>query len=319
MFPRCLAIVALACAAVSAVAQQPSEFVSLPTPTKAGSFAISRSGSVAAATCGNSKLLIWSLPAGHLERSIDLPARDVDVFTMSDDGHSIFLGDHHGLATVWDSSTGAVRMEIKFPRYFAAAAFSHDDKLLAIAPMHLPVQIYEMNSQRKVAELPETTGGSEALVFSPDDSMIASADADTAVRIYRASDAKPLATNTDFVLEPFAVAFTRDGKQLIAAGGDKTVAFLDVSTGKTLRKLPRLPEPIFALGVSFDGTSLGAGTLHADDLSAPASIIVWEIASGTIKQQWTPPTQAIGGGWTRDGYFVVATVTAQAIRLYRLR
>src|SRR5437899_9096801 len=130
MLRRCLAIVALACAAVSAVAQQPSEFASLPTPAKSGSFAISTSGSVAAAVCGNSKLLIWSLPAGHFDRSIDLPARDVDVFTMSDDGRSIFLGDHHGLGTVWDSSTGAVRMEIKFPRYFATAAFSHYGKLL---------------------------------------------------------------------------------------------------------------------------------------------------------------------------------------------
>ena len=321
---RALAMAAaiVMCAAAMTYAQEPQEPAvvgSLPLPAPTGWFAISRTGTVAAAVCGGSKLVIWSLPGGHVERTIEFPARNLDLFVMSDDGRSILLADHLGKATIWDASTGTVRAELTFPRYFAAAAFSHDGTRIAIAPVHLGFQIYDVASRRKLAEsrdIPGSTSG--ALTFSPDDSLIASADGDTAVRIYRTRDATVVATNNDFLLEPLAATFSRDGKQLIAAGADKTIALLDATTGATSRKFPAVPDPIFALGLSNNGTLLVAGTLHADNLGAPAPIIVWDLATATTKREWTPPTPAIAGSWINDGHLLIATATRDTVQLWRV-
>lgn len=314
-----LAVAIVMSATATTYAQEPAVVVSLPLPAPTGWFAISRTGAVAAAVCGGSKLVIWSLPAGHLERTIEFPARNLDLFVMSDDGRSILLADHLGKATIWDASTGAVRAELTFPRYFAAAAFSHDGTRVAIAPVHLGFQIYDIASKRKLAESAEVPGStSGALTFSPDDSLIASADGDTAVRIYRTRDATVVATNSDFLLEPFAVTFSRDGKQLIAAGADKTIAVLDATSGSTSRKFSAVPDPIFALGLSDNGTLLVAGTLHADNLGAPAPAIVWDLATGTIKKEWTPPVPAIAGSWIPDGHLLIATATRDTVQLWRV-
>jgi hypothetical protein len=53
-------------------------------------------------------------------------------------------------------------------------------------------------------------------------------------------------------------------------------------------------------------------------MSLPAPIIIWDIASGTKKEEWTPPAGALGGGWTADGHLVIATATKDAIHLFHM-
>ena len=204
---------------------QPAEVATLSTPAPARFFVLAKTGKVAAAVCLDQKLRVWALPEGRVMRTIDTGKR-VDHIAISSDGGWIAAGDHSGLYTVWNASTGAQQMQIEMPYYPFAMAFSPDGKRLAIAPAGEPVQIYDIGSGKKLFELQRTIGGSQAIAFSRDGGRIATADSDTVVRIYDGRNGELLARHTDFLLEPLAASFTVDGKQLLAAGGDKVIAVL---------------------------------------------------------------------------------------------
>ena len=297
----------------------PSEVTTLATRGRATSFVVAKTGVVVGAVCDDGKLLLWALPEGRLLRTIDLSGRSIDVFAISEDGDWIAVGDHGGGYTVWNTATGVEHMRLHMPVYPAALAFSPDGKRLAIAPAGEPVQIYDPGSGRKLLELQRPTGGSQAIVFSRDGRRVATADADTAVRIYDARNGTMLARNADLLLEPLTADFTADGKRVLAGGGDKVVAFLDVATGSVIQKSGKLADPVAYIEVSPDGALVAALLMHADNMLMPAPVLILETASGRQVQEWLPAGLALGGRWTRDGHFLVATVTDRALHIWRAR
>ena len=85
--------------------------------------------------------------------------------------------------------------------------------------------------------------------------MFATADGDTSVRIYD-RNGKLKATYSDLLLEPFAISFMPDGKQVVIGGADCTLTILDASDAHVVRRLPKQPDPIFAVAALPDGVSL---------------------------------------------------------------
>ena len=298
---------------------QPSEIATLAMPAKATSFVLAKTGRVAGVVCEDKKLRLFGLPEGRVLRTIDLGDRSIDVIVISDDGGRVAAGDHGGGYTVWDTSTGAVRMQLRMPFYPAALAFSPDGQRLAIAPTLEPVQIYDPASGRKLVELQRPIGGSQAIAFSRDGERIATADSDTVVRIYDSRNGEMLARNSDFVLEPMAAAFTADGKQLLAAGADKIIAYLDTATGRAIRKSAKVVDPVAYMEVSADGELLASVLMHADNMLMPAPLVISETASGRKVQEWVPASLVLGGAWTTDGHLLAATATAEALHIWRVR
>jgi len=304
--------------AIPLAAQQRHEFLSLPTPAPATGFVISESGAVAAAPCRDGVLRVWSLPDGKLMQAINISGRAVDMTAISDDGKFIAIADHTGNATAWDPATGNSVFSRSLPSYPIAVTFSHDGAYVAFALAHGDVLLQQVLASDVGWLSLLHSDHTVSLSFSRDNKFLAAANGDTSLRVYDFATRKTSSLSTELLNEPLAIDFTADSKQIIAAGGDKVVYFIDPATGKTLRKFPKLADPIFALSVSPDGRLLCAVTLHADGMSLPAPIIIWDIASGVKKEEWTPPTGALGGGWTSDGRLVIATVTADAIHLFRM-
>jgi hypothetical protein len=58
------------------------------------------------------------------------------------------------------------------------------------------------------------------------------------------------------------------------------------------------------LEVSPDGAFVATVFMKADNLVPPAPVAVWETSSGLKKQEWLPPTVALGTNWTRDTLFL---------------
>ena len=54
------------------------------------------------------------------------------------------------------------------------------------------------------------------------------------------------------------------------------------------------------------------------NMNKPAPLMVWE-TSGRKVAEWSPPGNVLGGGWTADGRLSVATTTADALHIWRLR
>jgi WD40 repeat protein len=296
----------------------PSEVVTLSTPQKASVSALATTGKVAAAVCGDTKLLVWSLPDGHLLRNLGLDGQVIDNIAVSDDGQWIAGGSHSGRYKVWNTSTGKQQMQLEIPFYPYALAFSPGSKRLAIAPVGRPVQIYDPALGKKLLELQHPIGGSGAVAFSRDGSRVATADGDTLVRIYDARTGELLARNTDFLLEPLTVTFGSDGAQVLAGGGDQFISFVDTASGRQRYKTEHVIDPIEYLYLSPDGSHVAGLLAHAANVLLPAPVVILEVASGRKVDEWTPPTLAIGGGWTSDG-LLIATVDEKVIHLWRVR
>lgn len=255
---------------------------------------------------------------GRLKLTVPLADANIDATAISPDGHWIFAGDHTGRAMVWDGETGRVQLQVQLPHYPSTAAFSRDGKLLAIAAMGGATQIFDVAAASKLSEV-STTVGTAAVAFSRDGRFFAAADADTAVRIYETRTGMLIAENHDFKLEPMAIDFTMDGKQVIAAGADQVVAFIDAASGKLIRNSKRTKEPIVYLEVSPDGGALAVVFMKAENMTQPAAIAVWGVASGEQQWEWTPPNVAYAAGWTPDGHLMVGGVAENRVGIWQIR
>jgi WD40 repeat protein len=298
--------------------QKSAEVVTLQMPAPTTSMAMAAGANRAAVVSRDSKLGVWDLAAGRVLRTMDLTSGNIDAMAISPDGHWIFTGDHAGNAVVWDGESGKAQLQLRLPHYPSTACFSRDGKLLAIAPASDPVQVFDVSTARILFETRAVAGGTVGIAFSRDGASFATADADTVVRVYDAHTGKVLAENRDFLLEPFTVDFTLDNRQVIAAGADKVVAFIDAGSGKLVRRLQKADEPIGYLEVSPDGKSLAVAFIKAENLSQPAPVAVWEVASGERKSQWLPPAAPIGGGWMSNGQPVIVTADDDAMHIWRV-
>jgi WD40 repeat protein len=297
--------------------QGPEVVLRIPTPAMPTAALLTRAGRVAAAVCADRKLRLWDRDA-RLAHTVDLGREAIDVSGVSSDGRWVVTGDHAGAVVVWNAATGEAHMNLKMPPYAGKAAFSHDGGRIALSPAGGAVQVFEIETRRKLFELEPAIGGANVIAFSRDGALIATANADTTIFIHDASSGRRIAANTDFLAEPLGIDFTADGKQVIAGGADKVIAFIDAASGKALRRMDRVANPLFRLGVSEDGRLFAGVFLNADNLR-PAPMLVWDTASGRKQTEWMPAGRPIGGAWTDDGRLLVATAADDAITLWRVQ
>src|SRR4051794_21354420 len=157
----------LALAMAAAFGQNIVEEASIAIPKAATWFGIAKSGRMAAVVCEDNKIRVWTLADRRFARTLDLGGTVlVNQSLLSNDGSLVLLTDMNGSLRIWDTATGAVRMEKKLWPYTTALAFSPDSKRLALALANGPAQIFEIASGRKLYELQRPVGGSAALVFS---------------------------------------------------------------------------------------------------------------------------------------------------------
>jgi len=291
---------------------------SLKTPGEPASFAMSKDGALVASACRDHKLRVWSLPQARLLHTKELGGREIDVTAMSGDGRWIVVGDHKGAVTIWNSSTGEIDMQLQLEHYPWPAVFSRDGKSLAIAPMGGAIQVFDIGARHKRFELESPVGGTNALSFSRDGARIATADGDCVVRIYDAADGKLMARNEDSILEPSTLDFTADGKHVAIGSVAKVTVYLDVATGQVARRMDRDAEPPLVLQFSENANYLAILFFKADDMLAPAPMVVSETASGRKIVEWMPPAFPLGVTWTGDGRLLAAIAAKDALQIWRV-
>jgi WD40 repeat protein len=314
-------VAALLCCAVGAEAggtQPDRPAFSLPTPSRPFAAMIAASGKVVAAICQDHSLVIWSLPDRRVLQTLTIPGREYTAAAISGDGRWLAFGDYHGGLTIWDTTTGKSVVDQQAEPYLLAAAFSHNNQLLAIAPGNQPVRIIDVASGRPVSALDRAAVVTTSIAFSRDDARIATADGD-AVRVYDRRTGRLLSENMDFTSEAFAVDFGSGADQIVASTGDKTILLIDGGTGKTRARTKKAQEPIFYLSVSPDGRQVAAVTLKADNLQAPAPVSVWNFAPLQRTVEWMARESVMPPAvWTADGRLFVATAAAEALHLWQI-
>jgi len=109
-------------------------------------FEVSKNAAVAVAACDDARLFLWRLPQKEVMRRIDLAGQSIDALAISPDGSLIAAGDHSGSHSVWETSTGERKLDLRTSFYPFRLAFSPDSKQLAIAAVGQPVRIYKVET-----------------------------------------------------------------------------------------------------------------------------------------------------------------------------
>jgi len=289
----------------------------LHSPVQPGRVLIAPNGTVIAAQGRDQKLRIWRLPAQAPAVTIETHATELMSPALSNDGLFIAAGDRDGNYSVWDTRTGKLQWQYKSPYYAAAIAFDAAGKHLALAPANEPVQIFDVQSGKKLLTLQPVPAGSQDIAFSPDGTRLATACSDTAVRIYDTVTGKLLATYTGFLMEPLAIAFTPDGHHVVSGGGDQFIAMIDSATGKLVSKSAHLSDAVAGFQFSPDGKTMMVLLIHPPDLSVQLPLKVFDTATLNEQREWKPPANTLGGQWTSDGHVVVANAAANDIHISR--
>jgi WD40 repeat protein len=313
LFASCL----LATTTAPASAQKPAGTVWLSGCDTGTASSLAAVPHRAAAACADGQLRIWNTKNCQILQSIPLSSTPIDAVAISWDGRWILAADHAGKTTMWNSTTGKVKLQTQLTHYPSSIVFSRDSKRLAISAAGGPTAIFDVATAHKLYDV-ATTFGTAATAFSRDGRYFADADTDTAVRIYETKNGKLVSENHDFKLEPFTVDFTKDGKQLIAAGADRVIAYIDTATGKVDRKSKVQSEPIVYLEVSPDGESLAVAFVKAENVTQPAPIALWTVASAEQKSDWMPPSPITGANWGSDGHFMVTTADGKRMGVWQV-
>src|SRR5439155_24204333 len=103
----------------------------------------------------------------------------------------IASGNQDGEVTVWDATTGQLR--VAFPahkRHIHSVAFDHDGRRLATASWDGTVRVWEFDPQRAAEKqsplhiLPGHQDRAHSVAFSPDSQRLASGGEDHIVRVW---------------------------------------------------------------------------------------------------------------------------------------
>jgi WD40 repeat protein len=281
--------------------------------------AISPDGRQLAAACADRNLRLYSLPMGQITKKLELGDARVSALAYARNGKRLAAGTTAGSVRVYDlvGSIGSVFDTMAAPLAITAIALSPDGTRLAIAPLDLPVQLWEIASHKRTADLTANFAGANAVAFSPDGTVVATANADTTVRIYDAATGKEVARYEELLVEPLGLDFGPDSKTLVVGGVDGMFVALDPATGRVVRRSSPYPDPIRRLAVLPDGKAVVALTFTADNMEAPGNVIAWSLAGGDV--QGLASGLRFNGRGLADGRLLLTSNDGKQLKLWSVR
>ena len=199
-----------------------------------------------------------------------------------------------------------------------AVALSPDGRFLAVAPLDLPAQLWDMAAAKPVALLETRFAGAMGIAFSPDGKLLAAINADTTVRMFAAATGQPLWTFEELALEPFSLDFSPDSKTVVVGGADKIVVAVDTATGKATHRLARQPDPIGAVSLLGNGRTVIAACFNVNRMAETRGILAWDLATGAVKP--VGQGQSFNGGSViADGRLLLTAPGKDGLELWAVR
>jgi tetratricopeptide (TPR) repeat protein len=145
------------------------------------------------------------------------------------------------------------------------AAFSPDDRTLAIASQFGSVTLWDATTGRQRATLlsfvdPTRDGGTVA--FSNDGKMLAAGDREGVLRLWNVETGELQASFKGHAAEIASVAFSPDGKSVLSGSADKTARLWNVVTGQELLSLKEHKSRVTLVVFAPDGNRLATASGH---------------------------------------------------------
>jgi WD40 repeat protein len=186
-----------------------------------------------------------------------------------------------------------------------AAALSADGKRLAVGRAN-KVEVWEVDTGKRLALLTGARDLVQSLAFSPDGSLLAVGEFEQ-VALFGTGDWKPVRTLDGHVERVTAAAFTKDGKTLVTASGMPVksgfVHVWSVADGKEVRRVEAHTDLIYGLALDAEGKKVA--TASADKLAK-----ITDIATGEMLKTFAGHTHHVLGVGFSDNGKVLATAGA---------
>lgn len=293
--------------------------ITVPPGATAKTAALSPKGDLVAAGCTDGQIRVWTFPRGELRQSFDLKDQKITGVWFSNDGSLLAAGGNRGAVGIWSLPSGKLKTQLNVGAAVVSLAISPDRSLFAIAPAGVAALLWDLDVNRVLTTLPPKFAGSAAVAFSPDGKLLASADEDTVLRIYEAPTGALRASADDLLLETFAIAFSADSKYLYAGGPDKTISAIDVASGKVAHAFPKQSFMVGALQLSHDGKYLAAGYIDEKSSNNPAPVIIWDLASQSVRSTVQPNFTPNGGGFLPDGRLLLTSSAEGKLQVWAVK
>lgn len=180
----------------------------------------------------------------------------------------------NGAVKLWDPTNGKER-DISFEQEdVTSLAFSPDSKILAVGNATRLINLWDLNTGKKIGSFAGHKGAVQSLSFSPDGRILASGSWDRTIKLWNIVTGKQVASLAGSSGEILSVAFSPDGKYLAGGGGDEKVRLWNLGTNRIVPLIGHTGR-INAVAFSPDGAVLASGS---DD----KTVRLWEVETGRV-------------------------------------
>jgi serine/threonine protein kinase/Tol biopolymer transport system component len=152
-----------------------------------------------------------------------------------------------------------------------AVAASSDGQRLAFSAANYTIQIWDIEKNIFLGELPGHLDAILALAFSPDGQRLASASRDQTAMLWDVNSGQLLRDLSKPASEPLAMAFSPDGNRLAVSDATGGIHYWQMSDLREIAYVPTRDQPIAALAYSPDGKWFALG-------SDQGFLSLWEVS-----------------------------------------
>ena len=191
-----------------------------------------------------SKLAVWNVSTGELERSLAHPSGTIGGAIFSPDGRFLATEGETGvrlwLTQDWTSQSLGPRVD----SHLNWGAFSRDRRRIAIAASNSVIHVYDFEREPKEISLP-STGGFYSVALSNNGRWLAGGSAGHMVRVWDLESKEIAATLQGHLHGVFSLSFSPDDRTLASSTGSRVI-FWHVETWQELMRFQDSVPPRLA-------------------------------------------------------------------------
>lgn len=236
--------------------------VSMPNPERlVFDLALSPNGEQLAIGFEDSSFRIWDVTNASILYDLPKHTGSVNALAYNSDGTQLVSGGEDFKAVLWDVTTSPPTPIYTqfFPAEVRAAAFSPDDKLIALGVHNGTVSLLDAATGDSFLTLRGHTASPSAIAFSANGSLIATASLDGTAKVWDVRTGSELLTLSGHSNQVMSIAFSPDGGRLATASRDGTARLWDASTGEELNVIVQGDTGFFDVAFHPNGKLLATG------------------------------------------------------------